>query len=241
MDHVFNDKLLNQLVAKLREAHGARLLSVILYGSGATGETHGVYSDLNVLAVLDQVTPQELASSETIFKWWRDKGNPAPLLMSAEEMRNSTDCFPIEFHDITDCRRVLYGDDLAAGLEIRDVHYRAQVEHELRAKLIRLRQKAAGVLQDRNLLLRLMCDSVSTFCVLGRHVLKLAGQEAPWEKHAVVARLRESFGIEGRALDMLLNLREGRARPRDLNPETLFGTYLEEISTLAATVDRLER
>jgi len=241
MDKLLNDKLLNQLVEKMREAHGSNLRSVVLYGSGATGETHGVFSDLNILAVLDRLTPKELGDSEGVFKWWRDKGNPAPLLMSAEEVRGATDCFPIEFHDIAERRKVLYGEDPAAALEIDDVFYRAQVEHELRAKLIRLRQKAAGILHDRDLLLRLMCDSVSTFCVLGRHALRLSGHDAPWEKHAIVARLKEAFGIEGRALDMLLSLREGHERPRDLNPGTLFGNYLEEISTLAAAVDRLER
>ncbi|MBI5280073.1 MAG: hypothetical protein HY858_00220 [Candidatus Solibacter usitatus] len=235
------DKLLNQLVEKLRQAHDKRLKSVILYGSGATGETHGTFSDLNVLCVLAEVTPAALAASEPVFKWWREKGSPAPLLMSAEEVRGSTDSFPIEFHDIAERRRVLHGEDVTAGLEINDGYYRAQVEHELRAKLIRLRQKAAGVLSDRELLLRLMADSVSTFCVLGRHALRLAGHEAPWQKHAVVARLRERFGVEGRALDMLLRLREGAARPREVDPAELFKSYLEEVAALVAAVDGLER
>lgn len=241
MDELLTEKALNQLLEKLRAAYGKNLKSVILYGSGATGETHGQFSDLNVLTVLEQVGVKELEASEGVFHWWREKGNPAPLLMSVEEVRGSTDCFPIEFHDIAERKKILHGDDVTAGLEIDDVFYRAQVEHELRAKLLRLRQKAAGVLKNKELLLRLMCDSVSTFCVLGRHALRLAGQPAPWVKRAIVEQLRASFGVEGQALDMLISLREGTARARGVDPGALFAQYLGEISALAAAVDRLER
>lgn len=235
------DRLLNQLVEKLQKAHGKGLRSVILYGSGASGDVHGVYSDLNVMCVLEKIGPKELEASEPVFKWWREKGNPAPLLMSRDEVLTSSDCFPIEYHDIAERHRVLHGEDVTAGLTIDDAFYRAQVEHELRAKLLRLRQKAAGVLSDRDLMLRLMADSVSTFCVLARHALLLSGHSAPWPKREVVSQLREAFGIEGRAFDMLLGLREGQTRPRSLDPGSLFSTYLEEIAALVAVVDRLER
>ncbi len=241
MDQLVTDKILNQLLERLRGAYGKNLRSVILYGSGAADDLHGAFSDLNILAVLDTVSPKELEASETIFKWWREKGNPAPLLMSRDEVRRSADAFPIEFHDIAERKRILHGDDPTAELVIRDDFYRALVEHELRAKLLRLRQKAAGVLRDKDLLLRLMCDSAATFCVLGRHALKLAGHPAPWGKSAVAASLHEKFGVGGQALDMLIKLREGNARPRDVNAGELFASYLGEITALVDAVDRMER
>ncbi|MBL0161067.1 MAG: hypothetical protein IPP47_28885 [Bryobacterales bacterium] len=238
MEHI--DKILNQLVEKLRDAHGKRLRSVILYGSGATGEIHGAHSDLNVFCVLDGVTPKDLGAAESVFQWWREKGNPAPLLLSSDEVRTSTDCFPIEFHDIVERHKVLYGDDVTHTLKIDDRFYRAQVEHELRAKQLRLRQKAAGVLSAKELLLRLMTDSVSTFCVLGRHALRLGGFDAPWTKSAIVASLRESFAVEGRAFDTLLSLRQGTTRPSDIVPLELFQMYLDDIAALVAAVDKLD-
>lgn len=235
------DRVLNQLVEKLQKAHPKGLRSVVLYGSGASGDVHGAYSDLNVMCVLDKIGAKELEDSEPVFKWWREKGNPAPLLMSRDEVLTSSDCFPIEYHDIAERHRVLHGEDVTADVEIDDSFYRAQVEHEMRAKLLRLRQKAAGVLSDKDLLLRLMADSVSTFCVLARHALRLSGHPAPWVKRDVVQQMRETFGVEGRAFDMLLSLREGEKKPRNLDPGTLFSTYLEEIAELVAVVDRLER
>ncbi len=61
--------------------------------------------------------------------------------MSEQEVQTSTDCFPIEFHDMQERRRVLMGKDVVEKLPIDRSFYRAQVEHELRAKLLRLRQK----------------------------------------------------------------------------------------------------
>src|SRR6185436_20798730 len=103
----------------------------------------------------------------------------------------STDCFSIEFHDIQRYHRVLYGKDVIAGLAVDDSFYRAQVEHDLRAKFLRLRQKAAGILSDNDLLRRLLADSVSTFCVLFRHALILHGAETPDTKREIVVKASE--------------------------------------------------
>ena len=63
--------------------------------------------------------------------------------MSEDEVYNSADCFPIEFHDMKERRRVLYGLDVIADLKFDMRNYRTQVEHELRSKLLRLRQQGA--------------------------------------------------------------------------------------------------
>jgi hypothetical protein len=231
---------LTQLVDRLRTAHGNSLISVILYGSAADGDYHGDYSDLNTLCVLTQVTPAELAASEPVFKWWRADGNPSPLLLSEEEVRTSTDCFPIEFHDMQERRQVLFGSDVIANLAIDKVFYRAQVEHDLRAKLLRLRQKAAGVLTDKPALLRLMIDSVSTFFVLSRHALLLSGISAGWQKREI-ARNLTALGIDPAPFDTLLDLREKKKKTGDVQPESLFAGYLKQIEAVVAHVDRLEK
>jgi predicted nucleotidyltransferase len=233
------EQKLEELVERLRGAHGERLVSVILYGSAASSDYHGEFSDLNVLCVLTRVTPVELGASEPIFKWWRD-GNPTPLLLSEEEVRTSTDCFPIEFHDMQERRRVLFGQDVIEKLEIDKTFYRAQVEHELRAKLLRLRQKAAGILADKQGLLRLMIDSVSNFLVLARHALLLSGIAAGSEKREV-ARNLAGIQVDASPFDTLLDLRERKKKTGDVDVESLFASYLKQIETLVAHVDHLEK
>ncbi len=235
------DRLLNQLVERLKKTYGERLKSVILYGSAAAGDHHGKYSDLNVLCALAEVTVRELEEASPTVRWWRERGNPAPLLLSLEEIRRSSDCFAIEFHDIKERRRVLYGEDVAAGIEIGAAFYRAQVEHDLRAKLLRLRQRAAGVLNDTELLRGLLADSVSTFCVLFRHALLLAGFEAGFAKREIVAQAREHFGIEAAPFEQLLSLREEKIKPKEIEPRATLATYLVQIQKVIDAVDALEK
>ncbi len=235
------ERLLNQLVERLKKAYGDRLKSVILYGSGAAGDHHAKFSDLNVLCVLQQVTVRELQESSSIVRWWREQGNPSPLMLSEEELRTSTDCFAIEYHDIKERRRVLYGEDLAVDLAIDTCFYRAQVEHDLRAKLLRLRQRAAGVLDDPGLLRNLLADSVSTFCVLFRHALLLYGVEAQYSKREVVAQARERFGVDPAPFEQLLALREGKIKAKEIDPRPLLEAYLRELGKVIDAVDRLEK
>ena len=77
-DQQILEKALAELVDKLKAALGERLVSVILYGSAAAGDWQKKSSDLNVLCVLDRITPGELAKSQPMFHWWRERGNPRP-------------------------------------------------------------------------------------------------------------------------------------------------------------------
>ncbi len=234
------DELLNQLVERLKKAYAERLVSVTLYGSAAAGDYHPRFSDLNILCILSEITPRELAAGQDIFRWWRERGNPSPLLLTEQEAAGSTDCFPMEFTDIQRHHRVLFGKDVAAEIAVDRRHYRVQVEHELRAKMLRLRQKAAGMMSDPDLLSRLLADSVSTFCVLFRHALALAGDDAPQTRRETLERARERFQFDAAPFEQLLDLREERIKPRETNPMLLLPPYLQGISQVIEAVDRLE-
>jgi len=236
---------LKTLVEKLERSYSDRLVSVILYGSGAasdSGDHHHKFSDINVLCVLKEITPRELADGEPIMRWWREHGHPSPLLMSEEEAHRSADCFPIEFRDMQDRRKVLFGVDIIAGVHVSLKHYRTQVEYELRSKLIRLRQQGAQVLSDPAALLKLCLDSVSTFCLLGRHALLVSGVDlgkgAASNRRDVVHRLREKLGVAASPFDVLLDIREGKPAAHP-SPSELFAEYLEFIRRMIEFVDRL--
>lgn len=232
-------ELLDQLVEKLTKALGSDLLSTVLYGSAAAGDRDDKYSDYNVLCVLTKIAPEQLGATEPIFRWWREKGNPAPLLLTEDEFRTSSDCFPIEFHDIRDHHKILQGADVVSGITVEYIHYRAQIEHELRAKLLRLRQKASGILSDKEVLRRLLADSVSTFCVLFRHALIASRGSSAAQKREIIGQAREAFGIDAAPFELLLDVREGKPAAKIEDPEALLARYMAEIDKVIAIVDRL--
>jgi predicted nucleotidyltransferase len=235
------ESLLTALVEKLKTAFGERLVSVVLYGSAVTGDHQPKFSDYNVLCVLSEIARRELAASEPIFRWWREQGSPAPLLLTEREVETCTDCFAIEFHDILRDHRLLHGKDVITGLAIDDCFYRAQVEHDLRAKVLRLRQKASGMLSTPDLLRRLMLDSISTFCVLFRHALILHGASAVARKRDVIQAAKERFALDPTPFLKLLDIREERIKPRELDPVALLDPYLRGIAVVIDAVDRVEK
>src|SRR5579863_7992429 len=207
---------LKELVTKLEHAFSGRLVSVVLYGSAASGSgplgaRQDKLADLNVLCVLKEITPQELSEAEPVLRWWRGKKHPSPLLMSEEEAHNSADSFPIEFRDMKDHRKLLFGVDVIADVHVDPKYHRVQVEHELRAKLFRLRQQGAQVLSDPQKLLTLCVDSVSTFCVLGRHALLAAGVAVKPERRAMVKQLGSTLQMEVAPFETLLDIREDKS------------------------------
>jgi hypothetical protein len=235
------DKAVQQLVEKLQKAYGDRLVSVVLYGSAAAGDHQEKFSDYNVLCVLSRIGPRELSDSEAIFRWWREQGSPSPLLLSEQEVETSTDCFAIEFSDMKRQHQVLAGKDVISTLVVDQRYYRAQVEHDLRAKLLRLRQKAPAMFSDADLLRRLLVDSMSTFCVLFRHALLLHGAEGPATKRDVIARASERFGFDAAPFDKLLAIREQKLKARELDPVALLGSYLDAIGVVIQAVDGLAK
>jgi hypothetical protein len=230
---------LEQLVPKLEAAFSGRLVSVVLYGSAAAPGQTDRFSDFNILCVLKEITPQELSEGEPILRWWRQQGNPTPLLMSEEEVGRSADSFPIEFRDMQRRRRVLFGPDPIADLRVQDHHYRTQVEHELRSNLLRLRQQGASILSNEAALLALCADSVSTFCVLTRHALLLAGVEAQEDRRAVVRQAESRIPTDLSAFETLLDVRESKKTEIGDSVE-LFARYLVSIGRLVAFVDGLK-
>jgi len=231
---------LKELVQKLEHAFQDRLVSVVLYGSAASGNHDPNFSDLNVLCVLKQITPRELGEGEPILRWWREHGHHSPLLMTEEEVHNSADSFPIEFRDMQDHRKVLHGIAVVAHLHVDTKNYRIQVEHELRAKLFRLRQQGAQVLSDPAALLKLCVDSVSTFCTLGRHALLVGGIEVASGRRDVVHRLREKLGVQQSPFDVLLDLREHKDAVDTGDSVDLFAQYLEFVRRMVEYVDQME-
>jgi hypothetical protein len=75
--------------------------------------------------------------------------------------------------------------------------------------------------------------------VLARHARRLQCRQAPWTKRGLLAAFPEAFGAEPRAFTALLEIREGKGRPRGLDAVALFELYLSEIRAVIAAVDSL--
>jgi len=232
------EEQLSQLVSKLNKAAEGNLLSVILYGSAATEEFHPKHSDLNVLTILRELNRAELSKLSAASAWWASKGHPAPLFFTLSELRHSADIFAIELLDIKAARRILYGEDLIASLEVPTELHRRQVERELRQNTLRLRQHYVIQASDPRRTLQLMISSLSTFAALFRHALLALGEDLPADRRATIDRAASVLGFDPSPFHTVLDVREERKRQREVDAQATFGKYLEAVVKATDEVDR---
>ena len=223
----------------LRATHRDNLVSVILYGSAAAGDFVAKASDYNLLIALEHITPADLRAAHACMREWARLGHPIPVYFTASELENAADVFPIEFHQMARVRKVLYGRDVLAGLEISNEHLRHQTEYELRSKLIRLRRQYITVSTSIEGMTHLMAESLATFASVFRAVLMINGIEPPLTKQEVAAATAAHLGIDGKPFEKIFNIRKNNFAPKldEATANQLFTDYMEQIERVIAAVD----
>ena len=227
----------------LKAAHGKNLASVILYGSAAAGDFIPQASDYNLLIALRKITPRDLRNSHAVMREWTRLGYYVPVYFTVDELQTAADVFPIEFHNMERARKVLYGTDVLADLNISDEFLRHQTEYELRSKLIRLRRAYIPASASVEGLADLMAESLSSFAALFRAVLMLQGFEPPVTKHKIVALTALKLNLDGKPFEKIFNIRENNFAQKltEVSANELFGEYLEQIEAVIATVDKMRK
>lgn len=229
-----------KLARDLEAAYGAALVSVVLYGSAARGDFRPGVSDLNVLVLLTDTRPSTLRHGSALARAWVSEGNQPPLVLSEAEWRASADVFPIEYSDIRDAHRVLHGADPFGGITIDLADLRHQCEHELKGKHIQLRERYLLASGDPAELRELLVRSFSTFLVLFRTVLRLAGGDAPRDPEAVIRQAAAQAGFDPAPL-LAVHAARGGAK-LDARPESPVVTgYLDAVEKVVEWVDRLSQ
>ena len=233
------EKKIEEFVSRLRQAAGSNLHSVVLHGSAVSGEFDPEFSDINLLCLFGDLSFSALERVAQPIAWWHRQKQRTPLLMTIAELERSTDVFVIELIDIQAHHRVLYGDDILARLTIPTQLHRAQVEYELREKLILLRQRLLLVANNKGQLWELMLRSLSAFTTLFRHALMLAGERVPATKREIIGSAASQFSFDSSPLNEILNVREHKADLKKLDAKDVAARYLSAVEQVTAAVDKM--
>jgi hypothetical protein len=231
------EEKLTEVVRRLQEAAGENLQSVILYGSAARGDFHGHKSDLNLLCILRSAKVTELSRIAAVVRWWCEQlREPAPRIFTQEELIHSADVFSIELLDIGQAHRVLFGEDVVAGIEVPMNLHRAQVEHELRSALQKLRDHFLLASENEARLREIYGKSISSITVLLRHVLIALGEAVPADKSHVYQRIEELTGAPASAFEFGLALRNNHEHSEITRA---YGKYLLAMEFVLHALDAL--
>jgi len=232
-------EVLNPYCQEMISLHGDNLKSIVLYGSATGADFVAKRSNVNLMIVLGEVTQAALKKSLKAVAKGRKKGIVAPLFLNNEHIRRSADVFPIEFLDIQDNHVALFGEDPFASLEIDSGNVRLQCEHELKGKLIRVRQ---GYL-ERGLLKKdiaaLLVESLTSFVPIFRNMLRLREQQLPKRRRDVIEKTAQVFEVSSTPFLKILGFKEGVKVPDAKTVDEIFADYLTQLDKLAIAIDEL--
>jgi len=236
---VIPEKKIAEFVSKAQASAGQNLQSVILFGSAASGEFQDDFSDINLLCVLRETSFGSLAALGPLAEWWQKQKYSPPLVLTQDEIRRSVDVFTIELLDMQRHHRVLFGEDVFAGLEISTANHRIQVEYELREKVIVLREQLLLAAQDETRMWNLLLGSVAAFTTLFRHALIVLGGQDLVSRRAAVNALTEKISFDPSAILKLLDIRERKMERNQLAVREVFTNYLEAVQKVRDAVDTM--
>ncbi|MDB4882349.1 MAG: hypothetical protein JWL95_1115 [Gemmatimonadetes bacterium] len=234
---------LEDLVTQLRAAYGSRLASVVLYGSAAGGDHVQKRSDYNVLLLLDSLDSSELthpssAAAGHVARAWHEAGNPPPMTMTVTEWRRSSDIFPMEYADILERHRVLYGTAPFDGISVAPGDLRLQLEQQVMGKLLQLRQGALLAGTDGKRQVELVAASLSTMMVLFRAVLRLHGEQPAGDNAAIATRVGALAGFDATPFVRAARHVRGTEKLAASDSSDVLAGYLTAIEQLNHYLDR---
>src|SRR5690242_5120059 len=115
----------------LQHIFGERLQAVAAYGRPDAHPSP-------CLALVRAITAADLDECAARVASWHRAGCATPLLLTKDEFAGSLDSFPIEYGEIIETRRVVFGVDPFAGLTIRAEDLRRECETLVKSHLVHL-------------------------------------------------------------------------------------------------------
>jgi hypothetical protein len=221
---------------EVRRALGDALVSLVLHGSAAGDEWVGSRSDINTALVVSRVTPAVLEALAPLAARWRAHGFALPVVLGENDLPRAADAFPMELDDIRRQHRLLAGRDVFATIAPDRGALHRQCRSEACAKLLRLRAQFL-VARTPAAIELLMVESLKSFLVVLRHLLRLRGDADVGGGYDAVLVAGERVLGPLPTFRALLGHRSGEAPLARDAVRAEFGRYLDEVERIVAVVD----
>ncbi|HID30443.1 MAG TPA: hypothetical protein EYP19_10635 [Desulfobacterales bacterium] len=229
------------IVDDYRRLFAEDLISVIVYGSAASGDCIPGKSDINFMMVLSEMGIDALDRAFDLIAKWKKRNVTTPLFLTEAYVRTSLDVFPIEYLNFQNSYELVYGKDILKDLSFDGKSLRMQCEREVKGKLLLLREaflESRGKAKD---LQQLIAQSLGAFVAIFNGLLHLKGKDLPNHRRDVIKNVCQAFQIDSDLFEKLLNVKEKRVKLTSPEITQLFKAYLKEIQKLWKIVDTLEK
>lgn len=232
------DTVLNDFVARAREALADDLVAVVLFGSAAEGRMRAS-SDVNVLVVLQQFTQARVDALREPLRQARAAIDLRPMFVLQSELPAVAQAFAVKFEDMRHRHRVLFGADPLAALRIPRPAAIARLRQVLLNQLLRLRALYLETSLRAEQLAFVLAEAAGPLHAAAVTLLELEGAPAPSPREAL-QRAATATGVAGveQALTTMSAARENPFLPPGIAASAVL-TLLDVIAALCARAEGL--
>jgi len=226
-------------LAAVRPAIASDFVACYLTGSVLTQGFHPKRSRVNLLVVTRSLAPEALDDIARTLPEAKNAPFFDPLFLTERQIKKSLDSFPIEWLEIQEVHLLLEGHDVLAGIEVPRNYLRLQCEHELRGKLIQLRQTYLYHSRHPDRLEPVLKGVSSGFGALFRTLLRLQGESPPADAAHVVERVADLYRLDAEGLLGAHVVRTTERRFRSAELIGIYRAFLTEVGRLVDAIDEL--
>lgn len=230
-------KIVDSFITGLKNIYPDQLISVVLYGSAASGEYASKYSNVNLVILLKDASIPSIRKAAPLI----NKNRFAvinPLFFTEGHIKNSTDVFPIEFLDMKENYVVLYGRDVLKDIQIDVKNLRFQCEQELKSKILGIKKLYVRT-RNKFILKNILFKSITSSLHIMRNVIRLKGRTPSYKKEDVLNELSRELAVDVSCLRKILDARNKNIRLSRKEIDELFTCLVEALENISDKVDRL--
>jgi len=220
----------------LQDIYHDELLSIVLYGSAASGEFVDKHSNLNLVVVLRNTDLEILEKASKLIHRYKMLN---VLFMTKDYIASSTDVFPVEFLDMQDNYFVIHGEDILKDIHVDVRNLRFQCEQELKGKLVKLKQMYLAAYGNERALERLLFMSFTSILHILRNVLRLKGKKPPYLKQDVIKEIASELKIDNESWQKILAVKNKQIRLNKQEILKLFLVFARDLEKIVNITDRL--
>ena len=229
------------LAARLKEVFGDDLSALVLYGSAATDSYRQGVSDINVLVVLENSSAAKIFKLGKAAKSLLRKYRVSPFIMTREEFTAAVDVFPLEYCDILDTHKVVYGDKEILGISVCRDNLRYELEEKLRGAVGDIRGILLAAGGNEKLLGKILLRWAGMGGVLFRGLLRLKGKSVGGlDGEAILGEVEKEYGVSLEGFANLNRLRKSK-KLKTVKASALADSLIEPLKALVRAVDAMGR
>lgn len=234
-------KKLDNYIVELKNIFSDRLKSVFIYGSKASFDSQELNGDIDLMVILDELKGEDLKKIAKPSKDWMDKccifkkpKNPEPIFMGEKEWFNSADVYAMEYADIKENHKVVYGENLICDIPVKKEDLRFECEAQTKNLLMRFRSHYLLYADNAKELAKSIIPVTKTLNAIFKTILRLKDIEVSKSPYENLNKVHQIFDIDKEFYEKLLCFKENHCKIKDM-------PHKEVLETADKTVFELEK